>query len=46
MTPQPLSTPFAFDTEFDASGVVVHAAAAGVEDGVEGEFAGGGGDHQ
>lgn len=27
MTPQPLSTPFAFDTEFDASGVVVHAAA-------------------
>jgi flagellar assembly protein FliH len=27
MTPQPLSTPFAFDTEFDASGVVVHASA-------------------
>lgn len=24
MTHQPLSTPFAFDTEFDASGVVVH----------------------
>lgn len=28
MTHQPLSTPFAFDTEFDASGVVVSAAAA------------------
>lgn len=28
MTQQPLSTPFAFDTEFDASGVVVNAAAA------------------
>ena len=28
MTHQPLSTPFAFDTEFDASGVVVNAAAA------------------
>lgn len=27
MTHQPLSIPFAFDTEFDASGVVVHAAA-------------------
>lgn len=27
MTQQPLATPFAFDTEFDASGVVVHAAA-------------------
>jgi flagellar assembly protein FliH len=27
MTVQPLSTPFAFDTEFDASGVVVHATA-------------------
>ena len=26
MTHQPLSTPFAFDTEFDASGVVVHAS--------------------
>lgn len=26
MTAQPLSTPFAFDTEFDASGVVVHAS--------------------
>jgi len=26
MTLQPLSTPFAFDTEFDASGVVVHAS--------------------
>ena len=28
MTHQPLSTPFAFDTEFDASGVVVSAASA------------------
>lgn len=28
MTHQPLSTPFAFDTEFDAAGVVVSAAAA------------------
>ena len=28
MTHQPLSTPFAFDTEFDAAGVVVNAAAA------------------
>ena len=28
MTHQPLSTPFAFDTEFDASGVVVNATAA------------------
>ena len=28
MTLQPLSTPFAFDTEFDAAGVVVNAAAA------------------
>ena len=28
MTHQTLSTPFAFDTEFDASGVVVNAAAA------------------
>lgn len=28
MTPQPLSTPFAFDTEFDAAGVVVNAAPA------------------
>jgi flagellar assembly protein FliH len=28
MTPQPLSTPFAFDTEFDAAGVVVRSAAA------------------
>jgi len=28
MTHQPLSTPFSFDTEFDASGVVVNAAAA------------------
>ena len=28
MTPQPLSTPFAFDTEFDAAGVVVSAATA------------------
>ncbi|HEX8661284.1 MAG TPA: flagellar assembly protein FlbE, partial [Brevundimonas sp.] len=27
MTHQPLTTPFAFDTEFDASGVVVHASA-------------------
>ena len=27
MTSQPLSTPFAFDTEFDAAGVVVHASA-------------------
>lgn len=27
MTAQPLSTPFAFDTEFDASGVVLQAAA-------------------
>ena len=27
MTVQPLSTPFAFDTEFDASGVVVQASA-------------------
>jgi flagellar assembly protein FliH len=27
MTAQPLSTPFAFDTEFDASGVVVQASA-------------------
>ncbi|MDP3803070.1 flagellar assembly protein FlbE [Brevundimonas sp.] len=27
MTHQPISTPFAFDTEFDASGVVVQAAA-------------------
>ena len=27
MTHQPLSTPFAFDTEFDASGVVVNASA-------------------
>ena len=26
MTPQPLSTPFAFDTEFDASGEVIRAA--------------------
>ena len=26
MTQQPLSTPFAFDTEFDASGVIVHAS--------------------
>lgn len=26
MTHQPLSTPFSFDTEFDASGVVVHAS--------------------
>jgi len=28
MTHQPLSTPFSFDTEFDAAGVVVSAAAA------------------
>ena len=28
MTHKPLSTPFAFDTEFDAAGVVVNAAAA------------------
>lgn len=28
MTHQPLSTPFAFDTEFDAAGVVVNAATA------------------
>ncbi len=28
MTHQPLSTPYAFDTEFDAAGVVVNAAAA------------------
>lgn len=28
MTPQPLSTPFAFDTEFDASGIVVSAPSA------------------
>lgn len=28
MTHQPLSTPFAFDTEFDAAGVIVSAAAA------------------
>jgi len=28
MTHQPLTTPFAFDTEFDASGVVVNPAAA------------------
>jgi flagellar assembly protein FliH len=28
MTPQPLSTPFAFDTEFDAAGVVVNAGPA------------------
>jgi flagellar assembly protein FliH len=27
MTHQPLATPFAFDTEFDASGVVVHSPA-------------------
>lgn len=27
MTHQPLSTPFAFDTEFDAAGVVLHASA-------------------
>jgi len=27
MTPQPLSTPFAFDTEFDAAGVVVSPSA-------------------
>lgn len=27
MTPQPLSTPFTFDTEFDAAGIVVSAAA-------------------
>lgn len=27
MTVQPASTPYAFDTEFDASGVVVHASA-------------------
>ncbi len=27
MTPQPLSTPFAFDTEFDASGVVLNTVA-------------------
>ena len=26
MTPQPLTTPFAFDTEFDASGVIVRAS--------------------
>lgn len=28
MTHQPLSTPFAFDTEFDAAGVIVNTAAA------------------
>ncbi len=28
MTPQPLSTPFVFDTEFDAAGVVVNAGPA------------------
>ena len=27
MTAQPLSTPFAFDTEFDASGVVLQTSA-------------------
>ena len=27
MTPQPLSTPFSFDTEFDASGVIVQPSA-------------------